>query len=155
MVSPKHIMLSLRLLWDRISWGLYVIVSICKTYCNGLWQNMDPVDGRESHFLVVMPIMRLHNACSTFTDVFVLLNHKETCSQIFLVLSSLILLHSLLDLFVWSIICLPHSGYLPHNNCRRYGQGFFSFFFSYFVLPSSYLVLPLWVKINWFLKNWD
>ena len=47
-----------------------MIGSICNISCDGVWQNMIPGDGISSHYLVGMPIMILHDAQPTFTNVF-------------------------------------------------------------------------------------
>ena len=74
-VSPTHIMLVLHFLHENNHWDLSIMGSIFNTYCDDVWKKMSPVDGGLSHFLVEIPIMRLHDASSTLTNVFFLVLH--------------------------------------------------------------------------------
>ena len=84
MVSPTKIMLALRLLRKNNYWTLSVMGSIFKTSCDEVWKNMSPGDGILSHSLEGMPILRLHDESSTFTNVFCSPLHQGDCSQILL-----------------------------------------------------------------------
>ena len=49
MVSPTRIVLVLHLLHDNTSWDLFLMGSICKTYCYEVWKKMSSGYGRLSH----------------------------------------------------------------------------------------------------------
>ena len=127
MVSTTHIMLALHLLCNNTPWALYVMGSICKTSCDVVSQNMSPGYGRSSYSLVGMTIMTMIYSKHS-PMFFVILLHQGACSHILLYPSSLMLMHNIWDLSVWSIHCLPHSELFPYNNCRWRDQGYFRVF---------------------------
>ena len=128
MVSPTHIMFEFRLLCEKNSWTLSVMVSIFKNSCVDVWKNMSPVDGISSHYLVGMPIMRLHGASSTFTDVFCSTPPSGGLFPYFCYSFFWMLMHPLLVLSVCRIYCFPHCDLFPRNYCRWCVQGFFGGF---------------------------
>ena len=103
MVSPTLIILVFPLLRESTYWTLSIMGSICKNYCDEVWENMSPGDRVSYHSSVGIPIMRLHDASSTFTNVFFLLLHQESCYQIFPVLYSWMVIHP-----PWAF-CVQHS----------------------------------------------
>ena len=140
MVSPTRIMLVLHLLRKNAPWTLFVMHSIFKTYCDDFWKNVIPVDGRSSHSLVGMPIMRLHDASSTFMSVFFLFLHQRGCSYIVPASYFWMLLYPLWYFHMYSIHCFPHSEPFFHNPLGWCDHGFFRGFvyplFFTFVIPS-------------------
>ena len=125
MVSPTRIIFVFHLLRKNTSWTLSMMGSICKTFCDEVWKNMNSWYGQSSHYLVGVSIMRLHDVSSTFANVFVILLQQWVCSRIFLASSSWILMHSLWYFSVWIIHCFLHSDFFIHNHCRWCDQGFF------------------------------
>ena len=121
-------MLSLRLLYKNTSWDLYVLVSICKTSCDKVWQNMSQGNGILYHSLVGMPNTRLHDASSTFTNMFCSLT---TSGGLFPYLACFVFLN--VSTYSMRLVCVEHSlfpAYLhfPHNHWRCCGQGFFGIY---------------------------
>ena len=125
MVYPTHIMLELHLFQNNTSWNLSVMGYIYKNSCDEVWKNMIPGDGRSPNSLMGMPPMRLHDAYSTFTNLFCSAPPPGVFYQIFLDSSSWILLPPIWALYVRSIHCFPNSDLFLHNNWRWFGQGLF------------------------------
>ena len=55
---------------ENTSWDLSMMGSICNNYCKKVLHNTRPRDGISSHYLVGVPIMRLQDTSSKFTNVF-------------------------------------------------------------------------------------
>ena len=150
MVSLTNIMLKLHLLRKNSSLISLVISYICKTFCVEFWKYMISGNGRSYHSSVGIPIMILHDAYLTFSNVF--------CSPLsgglfpyfywFMFLNFLHPLWFLSDFITHSSF---HSILFLRNNCRWCGQGFFEIsaygIFSY----SSSPFLPCCANISWFL----
>ena len=145
MVSTIPIMLVLRLLRKNNYWTSFVMGSICKTSCGGVWKNLIPGYKRSSHYVVGMTTMKLHDTSSTFTNIFVILLHKGACYQIFLDSSSWMILHPLWVFSLWSINCFPYSEIFIHNHCRWCDQGLFGVFFSLFCIT---LIIPSFTTLR-------
>ena len=62
-----------------VSLDLSVIDSICKTSCDEVCHKLSPGGGRSSCSLVGVPVVRLHDASSTFT--LLLLLRQEACPR--------------------------------------------------------------------------
>ena len=136
MVSPTRIILALSLLSKNTSRNLSVMGSIWKAFCDEVWKNMSPGYVRSSYSSVGIPIMRLYDSSSTFTNVFVILLHQGSCSHI-----SLINLNEcfwiLYDIFLWRefnvyliVIFSPQSLQAVRSRFLR------GFCLLYFVSPS-------------------
>ena len=125
---PTQIILALSLLRENTYWNLYVMDYIWKTSFDEVWKNTIPVYGRSPHYLVDIPIMRLHDTSLTFTNVFFLLLHQVDFFQIFLASYSWMILHPLWDLYVWIIHCVPYSDPFLHNYWSWYVKYFFGGF---------------------------
>ena len=100
MVSPTHIMLEFHLLRKNIYFTSSVMGSIFKTSRDEIYTNMSTGDGISYHYLVGMPIIRLHDASSSLTDFFVILLHEGGWSRILLASFFWMLLHPL-----WVFLC--------------------------------------------------
>ena len=116
-----------------------MIGSIFNTSCDEVWQNMSPGYGESSHYLVGIPIMRLHDASLTFTNVF--FSSVRGFAPIFFLIRFSECLCILFEFFLFRVLIVPFIVYFFYtiisvDEVKVYSGFLFIVFCCTFIIPS-------------------